>query len=252
MPSIKYFWASSIPLLALVLVLWYTTKHALSPQRQNPLRRGVYEKLYTELATSHPALWTRRGPRPDLVPAGGAFAAVKWRLLTRWFGADKLVLHDTDARDSFSAWSRVKRALVRRWLAQIKQDATASPGLPVTAADTTAGPATTDAGDDDLLDLSPPPKHLGAVRELLTIATPVALAEIEPTAASRLQKRVPAARLRSLSPPRSEASARRWSGSPRASAGSAASEGGPGGGSGVMVEEKGSEDDRSGDESGGR
>jgi hypothetical protein len=43
-------------------------------------------------------------------------------------------------------------------------------------------------------------KDLGAIGELLSIATPVALAELDPTTASRLQGRIPIERLRSLSP----------------------------------------------------
>jgi hypothetical protein len=70
----------------------------------------------------------------------------------------------------------------------------------------------------------------------MSIATPVALAEIEPAAASRLQRRIPAARLKSLSPTRSD---RNGSGRPSSD----------GGASGVMVDEKGlSEDERSGEE----
>jgi hypothetical protein len=237
MPSVNYFFAASLPLLALVLLLWYTTKHALSPQRQNPLRRGVYEALYLDLATAHPSLWTRHGPRADLVPAG-AWARLKWRLVTRWFGSDKIVLHDADpGTESFGAWSRIKRALARRWLAQLQT-------APLSALPVASDPSALGISLDDGYDTDAPPKHLGAVRELLTIATPVALAEIEPTAASRLQMRIPAARLRSLSPPGSEAT-KRWSG------GSAGRQSGSEGrGSGVMVEEKGaSEDERSGDDS---
>ena len=216
---------TSIPVLVVVMILWYGVKHTLSTQRQNPLRRGVYEALYHELATEHTALWTRRGPRSDIVPVGW-WSSIRWRLATAWFGSDKLRMRPNydPATEEFGVWSRTKRYLVRRWLSEIAVMPTAS--------------VSQMAQSDDLASLENHSlKDLGAVGELLSIATPVAIAELDPTAASRLQKRLPSERFRSLSPTRSDGGG---------STGRASSEGRN---SGVMIEEKGpSEDERSGDE----
>lgn len=233
-PHIKWWFIVSIPILTAVLILWYGVKHNLSTQRQNPLRRGVYEALYHELATTHPPLWTRRGPRPGIVPIGW-YNGFRWRLLTSWFGVDKLKSsrnYDA-ATEEFGTWSRTKQYLVRRWLGEIRvMPSPASLPAPVG----TVSPDEIPFGDANSMK-----GELTAVGELLSIATPVAIAELDPTAASRLQQRLPIERLRSLSPRRSGERER-----PESSGGS------DGGMSGVMVEEKGpSEDERSGDEDGG-
>jgi hypothetical protein len=227
--SIKWWFIVSIPILVLVLALWYAVKHTLSTQRQNPLRRGVYEALYHELATEHSALWTRRGPRPNVVPVGW-WNGLKWRLVTTWFGSDKLKAGAKvdPATEEFGAWSRIKQRLVRRWLVD----------LPVMSA--TELPLTTQPGDNTPISRrSSVQKELSAFGQLVSIATPVAMAELDPTAASQLRTSSVTKRVTSLSPTRSDAG----------SGGRTSSEGRT---SGLMVEEKGgSEDERSGDEGGG-
>ncbi|KAF3050963.1 hypothetical protein E8E11_010342 [Didymella keratinophila] len=229
-PSIKWFFITSIPVLVTVLILWYGVKHSLSTQRQNPLRRGVYEALYHDLATDYPHLWTRRGPRDNIIMVG-ALGLIKWRLVRRWFGSEKLQKRGeyNPAIDEFGTWSRIKQKLVRRWLAQ----------LSIVTAETL--PRTNmpndESSDEQLEEVAVIAKDLGAIGELMSIATPVALAEIEPTAASRLQRRIPQERLKSLSPTRSDGSGRPSS---------------DGGMSGVMVDERGvGEEERSGDERSG-
>jgi hypothetical protein len=227
-PSIKWFFITAIPVLLTVLILWCGVKHSLSTQRQNPLRRGVYEALYHDLSAEYPHLWTRRGPRAGLTFVG-TWGLIKWRLVTKWFGSEKLQRKgDYDpAIDEFGTWSRIKRFLVRRWL----------PELRIIVADTLPQSHLPPV-DERLESVASLGKDLGAIGELMSIATPVALAEIEPAAASRLQRRVPVERLKSLSPTRSEASA-------------GARPGSEGVASGVMVDERGiSEDERSGDEAG--
>lgn len=229
-PDIKWWFIVSVPVLTVVLVLWYGVKHSLASQRQNPIRRGVYEALYHELATEHSSLWTRRGPRDDVVPVGW-WGNIKWRLITHWFGKDKMKLgRDYDpATEEFGSWSRTKRWLARRWLGEL-----AVMPLPQTRP-VGGGNAPNNNNNNDPSHPQPSPettfsyplnKNLGAIGELLSIATPVAVAELDPTTASRLQSRVPVERLRSLSPPARAASRSRS----RTSHGS--SDGG------VMVEEK--------------
>lgn len=203
LPSIKYFFAAAIPVLLTVLLLWYAIKHTLSPERQTPLRRGIYESLYHDLAQQYPHLWTRRGPRP--VTIIGAANLLKWRLLTHWFSPDLAQTPDsTPTPADLGAWSNVKQALARRWMPEftvlvadeLPQSKVPEPGEPVRP-----------AGD-----------YLGA--------TPVVLAEGEPGGVSALQ-----GGLQSVSVSVSVAS----EGSARASS--------EGGASGVMVDEKGDEED---------
>jgi hypothetical protein len=224
-PSIKWFFIASVPLLVVVCMLWYGVKHTLSAQRQDPLRRGVYESLYYDLSQAHPTLWSRRGPRKGIVPVGW-WSSVKWRLVTSWFDAERtLAAKGYDpGDDNLGVWSRTKRYLVKRWLSELTV-------LPQTAAAQTVGdPQTVASGSHDL----------SALGELLSLATPIALADGDPTAASRFRQKLPFDRMRSLSPTRSEGG--------RPSSGHASNDGQ----SGVMIEEKGaSEDERSGDESEG-
>lgn len=145
-----------------------------------------------------------------------------------WFGEDKLkpLQHDP-ATEEFGAASRMKQWLVRRWLREM-------PVMPKTTSPPTSPPESIPYSHRSG---SSEGKEMPAVEELIGVATPVALAELDPTAASKMQQRMPIEKFRSLSPARSEGGT---------------SEGRPassGGNSGVMVEEKGaSEDERSGDE----
>ncbi|KAF2195270.1 hypothetical protein K469DRAFT_649019 [Zopfia rhizophila CBS 207.26] len=222
-PSIKWWFITSIPLMCIVIFLWYGVKHTLDSQRQDPLRRDVYESLFHELANDHPSLWSRRGPRDGIVPIGW-WSSVKWRLVTTWFAPDRTIAAKgyRPGDEELGVWGRVKRFLVRRWLGNL-----------AVMPQTDAARTTLDIESQQESGVS---TDLGAVGELLSLATPVALAEADPTAASRLQQRLPLERLRSLSPTRSEG---------RPGSGRTSGDGG----SGVMVEEKGvGEDERSGDE----
>jgi hypothetical protein len=219
-PPIKYWFIVSFPVLAAVIILWYAVKHNLSTQRQHPLRRGVYEALYHELATEHSSLWTRKGPRPDVIPKG-SLSALKWRLVTKWFSSDRLIPAQRDpATVEFGVWSRTKQWLVRRWLGN----------LPVVQQ--TNSPATSPPTSTTFSESSGAGRKPTAVGALVATATSVAIAELDPTVASEMQQRNGR-----LSPSWSDGG------------GGTDRPGSSGGNSGIMVEEKVlSEDDRSGDE----
>jgi hypothetical protein len=246
-PPLKWWFIVSIPVLVIVLILWYAVKHNLASQRQNPMRRGVYEALYHELATQQPSLWSRSGPRDDVVPVGW-WAGFKWRLITRWFGEEKVrpgrnVDGNAPGGEDFGVVGRFRRALARRWLGELAVMPLphhASPSSPShdhkpgsssqrsssrssVRSEVASCTITTTATTQELSD-----KTLGAVAQLARVATPVALADADPTAASRMQR-----------------ASRREGGSlsPDGRTGSPASSDG-----GVMVEEKGG----SGDEREGR
>ncbi|KAI4644198.1 hypothetical protein J4E93_006098 [Alternaria ventricosa] len=259
-PPLKWWFIVSIPVLVVVLILWYGVKHNLATQRQNPMRRGVYEALYHELATAQPSLWTRSGPRDDVVPVGW-WAGFKWRLITRWFGEEKVrpgrnVDGSGNATgtggEDFGVVGRCRRALARRWLGELAVMPIPhhpSPGSqndkPVPSSSSqrsssrgsvrseVASCMLTTTAQTTSQEISD--KKLGAVAQLARVATPVALADADPTAASRMQR---AGRREggSLSP---DGRARRVS--------QTSSDGG------VMVEEKGgSGDEREGRRSGER
>lgn len=250
-PGIKWWFITSIPVLLVVMILWYGVKHTLSSQRQNPLRRGVYEALYHEFAMEHSTLWTRRGPRKGVIPVGW-WNAVKWRFITTWFGDDKLKIGTTNdpATQEFGVWSRTKRWLARRWLSDLTV-------MPITSADQLQAfqqeqqhqhsqqPSDTLPLKGSQIDVV----DLGAVGELLSIATPVAIAELDPTAASKLHSRLPIQQQQRQQQQRSSS----LSPSPARNYHEAGTSGrrpsSEGAMSGVMVEEKGpSEDERSADE----
>ncbi|KAJ4303717.1 Guanine nucleotide exchange factor lte1 [Kalmusia sp. IMI 367209] len=226
-PSIKYFVIAAVTLFAVVIVLWYMMKHTLSSQHQDTLRRGVYERLYLELSSKHPTLWTRRGPRQGIVPVGW-WAGVKWRFITRWFSSDRTVLAtrpDDNGDGDLGTWSRTKNYLARRWLSTL-------PVMPRTGA----------TSDLDLyLHTEKPDKP--TLGELMESITPVSLADGLPTAANRMKNRSRRSlrSMRSLSPARSDGER------PGTMRGGSSEDGRPG--SGVLVEEKGvgSDDEKSED-----
>jgi Mg2+ and Co2+ transporter CorA len=220
-PPIKWWFMTTIPLFAVVVSIWYGVKHTLGEQRRDPLRRGVYEALFYDLAQRYPQMWTRRGPREGLIPVGW-WSAVRWNLISLWFDPEQTVLRrGVDVGDEeLGMWSRTKRYLVRRWLRRI-----------------VILPQDVDAQMASEMDRMAAEQEMGAVGELLQVATPVALADGGPMAASGVGERIVLERLRSLSPMRSEGAIL---GSGR---GGSRRVGGDGdGGNGVMFEE------RSGDE----
>ncbi|KAI9654647.1 MAG: hypothetical protein M1821_005854 [Bathelium mastoideum] len=224
-PSIKWYFISAVPLMVLVLCLWYILKHSLARRRQTPYQRGIYEHLYHDLAIEHPTLWSRNGPRETVRPAG-LLSSLQWRLLRAWFAPDKTIRlrpsdEDEDGSSDLGTWARVKRRLARRWLSSIRVQRDGG------AAGLEEGVVT--SGSED---------GLGAVTELLEVSTPVALAEAEPGAAEELRERERVKHR--LSPPGIRSRIRSESAGSRDS-------------SGVMVEEKMISDEESnetGDERG--
>lgn len=130
-PSIKWYFVSALPLMTLVLILWYIIKHALARRRQTPYQRGIYEHLFHDLAASYPQLWSRSGPRQFIRPQG-MMGRLKWNLILYWNQADKTTRSgapDPDSDDDgLGTWSRCKRMLTRHWTSQLR--ATAPVGIP--------------------------------------------------------------------------------------------------------------------------
>lgn len=122
-PSIKWYFAATIPLMLLVLILWYIVKHALARRHQTPYTRGMYESLYRDLANNYPSLWSRGGPRQFIRPQG-MMGRLKWNLILYWNRPEKTVRPDFDPdEDDLGAWARCKRSLTRRWTWQLRSTA---------------------------------------------------------------------------------------------------------------------------------
>lgn len=223
-PSIKWYFAAAIPLMFLVVILYFVFKRAdRFDGRSDPAERGAYEHIYHDFATEFPNLWSRYGPRESIVPKG-FWSTMKWKLVTYWFDPSRTVAaRGVSDIDEMSIWARFKRHVARKWLSQLK----IVPGSSVTAAELGEG------GD------------FSTVTELLTVSTPIAMADGEPTAAVRLGS--PPFRLdapmRSRARPRSHSSSPRQSGDARQRPTSL--------GSGPMVDEEKNSDDESSDREGG-
>ncbi|KAK5285037.1 hypothetical protein LTR16_004804, partial [Cryomyces antarcticus] len=169
-PSIKWHFVSAVIIMLLVPFLWYFVKHSLAAQRQTPYERGIYEQIYNEFATQHPQLWSRSGPRDRVVPEG-ALSTLKWRLIKYWFAPNKTIHKktlDSDPASDCGTLSRLERCLTVRWLRQIQTQ----PGTSITAAE---------LGETGL------GASLSTVTELLPMATSIALAQAEPTAATAMK-----------------------------------------------------------------
>ena len=214
-PSIKWWFVVAVPLLVVVLVMWYLLKHWLATRRQTPYQRGVYEHLFHDLAVAHPGLWSRTGPRQSVQPVG-TWSSIKWRLISIWFAPSKTIRKPASDPDEdnggsgLGGWARFKRMLAREWSSsiQFRQDQTDAEEL----------------GEYENLLTDMP-----AVGELVAAATPAFVAEGEPKTHNVTQRA--RASLERLSPPaiRDRSSSPRDKSSTRPSSSGASS--------GMMVEE---------------
>lgn len=175
-PSIKWWFIVAVPMMLLVLALWYIVKHMLAQRRQDPLVRGTYEHLFHDFSTEHPTLWSRNGPREYVEPTGRV-SRWKWYLLTKWFAPAKTIAargYDQDI-DGLGAWARVKRSLAIRWLPGITVANATKPSaeeegteLSDTLYEEGQGTAMEPGGDFD------------AIKDALRYANRVGIAEAEP------------------------------------------------------------------------
>lgn len=119
-PSIKWYFAAVVPFMVLVLVGWYVLKHLFARHRQDPLRRGSYERLFADLHAVRPDIWSRQGPREYLQPRDWR-SRLKWQLIVRWTaGKATRTLPNADDEDSLGVWKRLKRWCIHRWTPEIE------------------------------------------------------------------------------------------------------------------------------------
>jgi hypothetical protein len=121
-PSISWYFISGTPLMILVFISWFVLKNDIERSRQTPYSQGIYEQLFHKLAVSFPLLWSRTGPRQDVMP-DGRIRRIKWWLILRWSREEKTIKSGpSDGNDQFDGlgtWSRIKRDLTKRWTAQL-------------------------------------------------------------------------------------------------------------------------------------
>ena len=143
-PSVKWFFIVAAPLMLVVLISYTILQRQVARSRPDPYPRGIFERLFRELATDYPFLWSRAGPRDLLSSArnqrtpstglpssptrrGGLVRSraekIKWGLVQRWNAPSDTIARDvragSDQFDGLSTWSRLKRTLTRRWTAEI-------------------------------------------------------------------------------------------------------------------------------------
>ena len=125
-PSMKYYFITVFPFMAIVLIGWYILKHFLKIQSQVLSYKGIYENFYSEMASTNPKLWSRHGPRQYIVPKS-RLGKLKWHFIRRWTAPEKTIkrdekaLNSVDPANDLGNYNRFKRYLMRRWTSQIAE-----------------------------------------------------------------------------------------------------------------------------------
>jgi CorA-like Mg2+ transporter protein len=124
-PPLRWFFIVSAPVMVMVFSGWFLLKSALTASNNDPYSRGVYERLYHDLAVQYPALWTRDGPASG-TPKLSHWQRCKWALIQYWNDPSKTIraknqqsYAENDHFDGLGAWSRFSRLLTRQWTADI-------------------------------------------------------------------------------------------------------------------------------------
>lgn len=124
-PDIKWYFVAAVPFMLCVLIAWYVMKTFLARQRQTPYQRGIWEAYFKDLSVTNPMLWSRAGPRDYMLPKG-RLNRFKWQLI-KWWTAPEKTLHAANVNaegaipDDLGSWSRLKKLLIKRWTAQIRE-----------------------------------------------------------------------------------------------------------------------------------
>ena len=194
-PSIKWYFAAAVPLMVLVVILYFVFKRAHRfDGRADPVERGAYEHIYHDFATEFPNLWSRYGPKESIEPSG-FWNMLKWKLVTHWFDPSRTVAaRGASDIDEMSIWARLQLRIARKWLSELN----IVPESSMTMAELGEG------GD------------FSTVTELLTMSMPIAMADGDPTAALHAGSQH-SPQFRSDVPMRSRARPRSHSSSPRQS-----------------------------------
>ncbi|KKY23233.1 putativelike mg2+ transporter family protein [Phaeomoniella chlamydospora] len=122
-PDIKWYGILASALFGLVFLIWVCIKFIPAKLKRNTIHdRGVYESLFHSLAVENPTLWSRVGPRKNVVPKSRT-GKIKWSLIKHWSQPRKTIFRprssneDDSDLDSITRW---RTFLIRRWTKQIK------------------------------------------------------------------------------------------------------------------------------------
>jgi hypothetical protein len=148
--------------MIIVLISVTLLKSMVDLRREDPLRRSAYESINTQFAINRPDLWSRAGPR-TYVEAKGYLSRLKWRLVRHWFEPNRTIARKPlyDIND-MGLTARLKHSVAKYWLKEINIDPSTNP-----LREAEFGEAGLN-GD------------LGAVFELIGVATPIAMADGDP------------------------------------------------------------------------
>lgn len=164
-PSLKWYFITSVPLMLIVMIIYIVLKNSLSIRREDPLRRGTYENIFTQFAAARPELWSRNGPR-KYMKTRGPISWLKWHIICLWFDPSRTLTAKPLADiEDMGLWARIKHKIARRWLSEI----TLAPG--------DSAVSLIDSNDPELGDF-------GAVSELVALSAPVAMADGDPRGAA--------------------------------------------------------------------
>lgn len=110
--------------MLLIFILQFTFKHFPGSEHPTTYERSKYKRMFRQMASEHPKLWTRQGPRNDVLPAK-LMDRVKWRLLRNWFGEGILAVKigggaEKMGEEQLGPWTRVKCWFLERWLGVIE------------------------------------------------------------------------------------------------------------------------------------
>ena len=120
-PALRYYFASAVPMMFLVLVMYFIFKNYFALDRQTPYQRGIWDQHFHNLANDYPELWSRGGPRKNIRPKT-PIGQVKWNLVQQWNRPEKTIRmgrEDSEWSD-LGAWDQFKCQMTRRWTAQLK------------------------------------------------------------------------------------------------------------------------------------
>lgn len=256
-PALRYYFASAIPMMVIVIIMYFIFKNYLAIDSQGPYQRGIWEENFHRLAIAYPQLWSRLGPRGGIHPRN-SLDRLKWGLIQFWNQPQKTIhMRSQDPQwDDLGMWTKCKRNLTARWTAQIRtfttdgdSDAAQSGLTPLALSSTTsfsqpetAAPAFEPAAGDNVGSFEPR-SNIGSSPTPFTATEtlPAGMLEIpvsKPSVASIPQQRVAVAQQpalqQQLRQQRRSSSAARSSSLRPSSAGSSGNRN-----SGVMVEEEG-------------
>ena len=124
-PPISWFFISSMPIMLLVLGLWFLLRQSKSRLLPAAIQqRAAFKAVSAELESHRPDLWMCQGPRENVYPADRASQLKLALVCTMTAGAIGQhvpldAVGPVDEAGPVGTWSRLKTRLIRRWPEEI-------------------------------------------------------------------------------------------------------------------------------------